>query len=69
MKLIDNIKIRKRLKMQGKTNFIDSVNHALDGISYTVEKEKNFKKEIIMAIIVMIAGFYFKVSKIEWLGY
>ena len=66
-KIIDNIKVRKRLKLQGKTSFIDSVNHALDGISYTVEKEKNFKKEIIMAIIVMIAGFYFKVSKTEWL--
>lgn len=67
MKLIDNIKIRKRLKLQGKTNFVDSMNHALDGISYTVEHERNFKIEIIIAFLVLIAGFYFKVTKTEWL--
>lgn len=67
MKLIDNIKIKKRLKQQGKTNFIDSMNHALDGINYTVEHERNFKIEIIIAILVILAGVFFKVSKIEWL--
>ena len=71
MRLIDkiknNINIKNRLKLQGKTSFIDSMNHALDGISYTVEKERNFKIEFIIAILVLIAGFFFKVSRIEWL--
>ena len=67
MKLIDNIKIKKRLKLQGKTNFFDSMNHAIDGIGYTVEREKNFKIEIVIAMLVLIAGFYFKVTKTEWL--
>ena len=67
MKLIDNMKIRKRLKLQGKTSFIDSMNHALDGISYTVEKERNFKIEFMIAILVLILGFIFKISKVEWL--
>lgn len=67
MKLIDNIKLRKRLKLQGKTNFIDSMNHALDGISYTIDHERNFKIEMIIAMLVIVAGFLFKVSKTEWL--
>lgn len=67
MKLIDNIKLKKRLKLQGKTNFIDSMNHAIDGINYTIDHERNFKIEMIIAMLVIVAGFFFKVSKIEWL--
>lgn len=67
MKLIDNIKIKKRLKLQGKTNFLDSMNHAIDGLNYTVSRERNFKIEITIGILVIIAGFIFKVSKIEWI--
>ena len=67
MKLIDNIKLKKRLKLQGKTNFIDSMNHALDGINYTLDHERNFKIEMIIAMLVIVAGFFFKVSKVEWL--
>ena len=67
MKLIDNIKIRKRLKLQGKTKFKESMNHAIDGISYTAEHERNFKIELFMMVAVLIAGIYFKVSKTEWL--
>lgn len=71
MRLIDNIKenikIRKRLKLQGKTNFFDSMNHAIDGINYTIERERNFKIEMIVAILVIVAGFFFEVSKTEWL--
>ena len=67
MKLIDNIKLKKRLKLQGKTNFIDSMNHAIDGINYTIDHERNFKTEMIIAMLVIVACFFFKVSKIEWL--
>ena len=71
MKLIDkvknNIEIRKKLKLQGKSNFIESVDHAIDGISYTANHERNFKIELFMMVAVLIAGVYFKVSKIEWL--
>ena len=67
MKLIDNIKLKKRLKLQGKTHFIDSMNHALDGINYTLDHERNFKIEMIIAMLVIVAGFFFKVSKVEWL--
>jgi len=66
MKLLDKINLRKRLKLQGKTNFIESVGHAIDGIEYTASHERNFRIEIIFAIVVSVASFILKVSLIEW---
>lgn len=71
MKLIDkvknNIKTRKKLQTQGKSSFIESMDHAMDGINYTASHERNFKMELFVMVVVLIAGVYFKVSKLEWL--
>lgn len=71
MKLIDRIKGRKEIKnilsLQGKSKFRDSVNHAMDGINYTREHEKNFRIELFMMGLVLMAGIYFRVSSMEWL--
>ena len=70
MKLIDKMKNRKeikeKLKLQGRGTFKDSVKHALNGIDYTVNHERNFKIELAFAVIVCIASIYFKVSLTEW---
>ena len=66
MKLLGRSKIKKILERQGKSKFAESVGHALDGIEYTIDHERNFKIEILFAIIVTIASFIFKVSLIEW---
>ena len=66
MKLLGRSKIRKILANQGKSNFIESMGHAIDGISYTTTHEKNFKIEIIFACLVTIASFILKVSILEW---
>ena len=66
MKLLGRTKVKEILKKQGKTNFFESVGHALDGIEYTTSHEKNFKIEILFAIAVIIAAFVLKVSLIEW---
>lgn len=66
MKLIDRIRLRKKLKKQGKSSFNESVGHALDGIQYTTTHERNFRIEIVFAIAVTIASFILKVSLIEW---
>lgn len=66
MKLLGRLKIRKILKKQGNSNFFESVGHAMDGINYTVNHERNFKIEIIFAIAVTIASFLLKISLIEW---
>lgn len=66
MKLLGRLKIRKILKNQGKSSFIKSVGHAIDGIQYTTNHERNFRIEIIFAIMVVIASFILNVSLIEW---
>ena len=71
MKLIDrlnkNLKLKERLKLQGKTSFSESVGHAVDGINYTASHERNFKIELIFMVLVLIAGIIFKVSRMEML--
>lgn len=71
MKLIDrlnkNLKLKERLKLQGKTSFGESVGYALNGINYTASRERNFKIELFAMIIVLIAGIIFRVSRIEML--
>lgn len=66
MKLRDRIKLKQRLKLQGKTSFLESMGHALDGIEYTASHERNFRIETVMAILVSIMGFLLKISLIEW---
>ena len=66
MKLRDRIKLKQRLKLQGKTSFLESMGHALDGIEYTASHERNFRIETIMAILASIMGFLLKISLIEW---
>lgn len=65
-KLKDRIKLKRRLKLQGKSSFLESVGHALDGIEYTAMHEKNFRIEVIFAIFVSIMGCLVKVTIIEW---
>lgn len=55
------------LKTQGKEKFSKSLGHAIDGIDYTINHERNIKIEIFFAIIASILGFILKISLIEWL--
>lgn len=66
MKLLGRFKIKQILKRQGKSNFSESVGHALNGINYTTSHERNFRIELFFAISVTIASFLLKVSMIEW---
>ena len=65
-RFIDKLKLKKILKRQGKSGFFESVGHALDGIEYTVSHERNFRIEIVFAILVTIASFILNVSLLEW---
>lgn len=66
MRLIGRLKLKKILKKQGKSSFAESVGHALDGIEYTTVHERNFRIELLFAILVSIASFIFQVSIAEW---
>ncbi|MEN1785666.1 MAG: diacylglycerol kinase family protein [Bacteroidota bacterium] len=44
-----------------------SVGYALKGIVEVVRTEANFQVQIIVSTIVIAAGFYFDLTKIEWI--
>lgn len=49
-----------------KRTFFDSVKNCLDGIGYTISHENNFKREIIIGILVVIMSAILKINMIEW---
>ena len=55
------------LATQGKSKFSVSVGHAIDGIEYAINHERNVKIEMLFGILVSIAGFLFHISIFEWL--
>lgn len=46
---------------------INSFKYAFEGIFISFKKERNMKIHIIMAILVVILGMFFKITKIEWI--
>ena len=56
----------KFLKTQGKQKFTQSMSHALDGIEYAINHERNIKFEILAGICASVLGFLLKISNVEW---
>ncbi len=48
-------------------NRLKSVGYAFKGAMHLLKTEASIKIQICIAIIVTVAGFYFDISKIEWL--
>ena len=46
-------------------NFIDSWIKAFSGIWYCIKTQRNFKIQLLIAVIVIIGAIYFKVSITE----
>ena len=49
------------------SNFMDACNNAVNGIIYAATTQSNIKKQLMIAIIVMILSLFFPLSKIEFL--
>lgn len=49
------------------SNRIKSVGYAFKGAFYLLKTESSIKIQFLIAIAVTIAGFYYDISKIEWL--
>lgn len=47
-------------------NIIDSFKHAFDGLIYSFKSTKNLIIDTVIALLVIIAGFIFKVNLTEW---
>lgn len=56
-----------RTKLKDKSKFLRSVGHCIDGLSYTLEHERNFRIEMALGIIVLIASFFFNLATWEYI--
>ena len=54
----------KRLKNR---NFIDAWSNAFNGIIYAVTTQSNIKKQLVIAVIVMLVSLLFNLSRAEFL--
>lgn len=54
-----------RTKYKDKS-FLKGVSYCLEGIATTFKDEKNFKREVVLAIITVIFSFILKISILEW---
>ena len=66
MILLGRKKRNEYIKFQGKEAFDKSVGHALDGIEYTINHERNIKIQILAGICASILGFLLNISIVEW---
>lgn len=48
-------------------NLLESFNHAIDGIIYTIKSERNIKIHIAAAALVLILSVIFELSRVEFL--
>lgn len=48
-------------------NFFDALQNALDGIIYAITTQSNIKKQLIIAVAVMLISLFFDLSKAEFL--
>ncbi|WP_099203137.1 diacylglycerol kinase [Miniphocaeibacter massiliensis] len=46
-------------------NIIESFNHAIDGLIYSFKNENNFKRHILMALLVAIISLFFDINRSE----
>lgn len=44
-----------------------SFKHAFEGIFNTIKKERNIKIHLCMMCLVILCGFYFHITKLEWM--
>jgi len=47
---------------------IKSFKYAFNGIRFVISTQTNMQIHLVAAVIVTILGFYFKISRIEWLA-
>lgn len=48
-------------------SFLDACQNALDGIIYAITTQSNIKKQLIIAVVVMLVSLFFDLSKAEFL--
>lgn len=49
-------------------NFFKSQGHARNGLRLIFKNERNFRIDLIFAVVVVMAGFLFKISHTDWIA-
>jgi len=47
-------------------NFLEALINSIKGIGFTIKTELNIKIQLVFMCLVIIAGFVFKISLMEW---
>lgn len=55
----------KRIK--NKRSFINSFRDCINGFDFVISNEDNFKREIIIGILVLVLSFVLKISRLEFI--
>ena len=50
-----------------RQSLLKSFQHAFEGIIQTIKKERNIKIHLSFMCAVILCGFYFRITKIEWM--
>ncbi|MCI1985511.1 MAG: diacylglycerol kinase [Lactobacillus sp.] len=53
-------------RIQKNRHFLASLRHALDGLRAVTHHEGNFRRELMAALVVLAAGWYFQVTRFDW---
>ena len=60
------MKLEKEPKLKNG-NFLDACQNALNGILYAVTTQSNIKKQLVIAVVVMLVSLFFDLNKAEFL--
>lgn len=56
----------ENIKFKSK-KIVNSFKYAFDGFKQSLKTERNMKIHIIIMLLVILCGFIFKISKLEWI--
>ena len=57
---------RNKIKKKGIKRFFNSFINSFNGLKYAYLYEQSFLLHAILVIVVLITGFYFHISKMQW---
>ena len=52
-------------KKMKNNNFIDALKNAIKGIIYTIKTQSNIRKQLVIAVLVVLFGLYYKLSNTQ----
>ena len=66
IKIYYTFALRNDPKLPRMKGFFESFKYALKGIRSSIYEQRNLKVQSVVAIITIGAGFYFRITAIEW---